>query len=116
MEADQAADKIKPTHDSWERFVMKCQQNNVFIDPNDCGSSIGYHIKINEYTPKDKPIEYSISATVVLADCSHKIDWNFNEDAEEGDAIEKIEAAVSMLQEFKKKFIETQKLVSKLNK
>jgi hypothetical protein len=92
---------------------MRAQQNSVFIDPGNSGSSVGYYINIHEYTPKDKPIVYSIGATVVLADCSHKIDWGF---VENDDPIEKIEAAVSMLQEFKKKYIETQKLVSKLNK
>jgi hypothetical protein len=87
------------------------QQNNVFIQPEDCGSSVGYYINVNEYTPKDKPTKYSVSATVVLADCSHKIDWSFGDDG-----LGKIDAAISMFQEFKKKYIETQKLVVKLNK
>lgn len=87
------------------------QQNNVFIDPQVCGSSIGYYITIDEYKPKDKPVEYSLSSTVVLADCSHKLVWNFSE----GD-VEKIDAAIYMLQEFRKKFLETEKLLAKLNK
>lgn len=87
------------------------QQNNVFIDPENCGSSVGYYISTSEYTPKDKKTEYSLSATVVLADCSHKIDWGFGiED------VEKIDAAIAMLQEFRKKYLETEKLVNKLNK
>lgn len=92
---------------------MRAQQNNVFIDPGNSGSSVGYYINIHEYTPKNKPTEYSISAAVVLADCSHKIHWGF---ADTDDPIEKTEAAISVLQEFKKKYIETQKLVNKLNK
>jgi len=46
-----------------------------------------------------------------MADCSHKIDWNFSA----GD-IDKIDAAIHMLQEFRKKFLETEKLIAKLNK
>lgn len=86
-------------------------QNSVFIDPESCGSSVGYYIHISEYKPKDKPVEYSVSSTVVLTDCAHKIDWGFNV----GD-VDKIEAAIAMLVEFRKKFVETEKLVAKLNK
>lgn len=89
-------------------------QNNVFIDPESCGSSVGYYISTSEYAPKDKPIKYSVGASVVLADCSHKIDWAFS--GPEGGDVEKINAAISMLQEFKKKFLEVSKVVEKLNK
>jgi hypothetical protein len=88
------------------------QQNNVFIDPENCGSSIGYYITVQEYTPKDKPTEYSVAATVVLSDCSHKIYWSFSEDG----ALEKIDAALAMLQEFRKKFADTEKTVKRMNK
>jgi hypothetical protein len=88
------------------------RQNSVFIDPDNCGSSVGYYITVSEYTPKDKPPNYSVSATVVLADCSHKIDWSFSDDPN----AEKIEVAIKMLQEFKKKYLETLKLVEKLHK
>lgn len=87
------------------------QQNNVFIDPEECGSSVGYYICINEYTPKDKPTQYGLSATVVLADCAHKIDWSFQKDS-----VDKIDTAIQMLQEFRKKYVEAEKMVSKLNK
>ena len=86
-------------------------QNNIFIDPESCGSSIGYYITVNEYHPKDNPVEYSLSANVILADCSHKINWSFDKDK-----LEKIDAALGMLQEFRKKYIETEKLIAKLNK
>lgn len=89
------------------------QQNNVFIDPENCGSSVGYYITVSEYTPKDKPTEYTISATVVLADCTHKIAWDFGS---VNDATDKIDSAIAMLQEFRKKYSETEKLVKKLNK
>jgi hypothetical protein len=91
-------------------------QNSVFIDPENCGSNVGYYITVSEYKPKDKPIEYSIQATVVLTDCNHKLDWAFRGGVEEKAALEKIDSALAMLQEFRKKFVETTKLVSRLNK
>ena len=48
---------------------MYNQQNSVFIAPEECGSSIGYYINVNEYSPKNKPTHYSLAATVVLTDC-----------------------------------------------
>lgn len=90
---------------------MITQQNNVFIDPESCGSSVGYYLVMSEYTPKTGPTEYSMSAQVVLADCSHKIDWAFAV----GD-VDKIDTAIDMLREFRKKFVETEKTVAKLNK
>ena len=84
-------------------------QNSIFIDPENCGSSVGYYITTAEYTPKNEPTQYSLSSTVVLADCSHKIDWSF-------DSVDKIDAAIDMLKEFRKQFLEAEKLVSKLNK
>ena len=86
-------------------------QNSVFIDPENCGSSVGYYITVSEYERKDKPIEYSTSATVVFANCSHKIDWSFG-----GGGLDKIDSAIKILQEFRKKYAETEKLVGKLNK
>jgi hypothetical protein len=90
---------------------LPTQQNNVFIDPESCGSSVGYYITINEYTPKNKPAEYSMSSTVTLADCSHKIDWSFGDSS-----VDKIDSAIDMLREFRKKYLETEKLIAKLNK
>jgi len=87
------------------------QQNNVFIDPENCGSSVGYYINVSEYENKEHKVTYSLLASVVLGDCSHRIDWSFgNED------LEKVDAAINMLQEFRKKYIETEKTVAKLNK
>jgi hypothetical protein len=91
---------------------MKCQQNNIFIDPENCGSSVGYYITVNEYNSRDRPVVYTIHANIVLADCTHMIGWTFND----GEGVEKIDAAIAMLQEFKKKFIETEKLVKRLNR
>ena len=88
------------------------QQNHVFIDLENSGSSVGYHLHVNEYIPEEGKTRYSIGATVVLADCNHKIDWDFSED----EADEKIEVAINMLQEFRKKYRETKKMVLALNK
>lgn len=88
------------------------QQNNVFIDPGNCGSSVGYYIVVDEYTPRDKPTEYPLAATVVLADCAHKIDWNFDGEGN----LNKIDSAIAVLQEFRKKYIDAEKLVKRLNK
>lgn len=99
--------------------MLITRQNSIFISPQDCGSSVGYYITTNEWTRKDKPTKYNINATVVLADCSHKIDWGFvtsSEATESGDNLEKIDAAISMLQEFRKAYVETEKIISKLNK
>ena len=91
---------------------MIVQQNNVFIDPDNCGSSIGYYITTSEHKPKDKPPFYLTDAIVVIANCAHKIDWSFGGEG----AIEKVDAAIHMLQEFRKKYVEVKKMVAKLNK
>jgi hypothetical protein len=87
------------------------QQNSVFIDPENCGSSLGYYITINEYKPKDKPTVFSMSSNVVLSDCNHKIDWGFDDAAED-----KIDVVIEMLKEFKKKYVATKTMVQKLNR
>jgi transposase len=89
------------------------QQNSVFIDPENCGSSVGYYITIGEHhNPKTEKDVHLLYATVVLTDCNHKIVWSFSGNGE----TDKIDSAISMLQEFRKKYIETEKLVAKLNK
>lgn len=87
------------------------QQGHVFLDPENSGSSVGYYLTISDHTPKDKKTIYSLSATVVLTDCSHKIDWGFSEEH-----VAKIDAAIHILQEFRKKYVEAEKMVLKLNK
>lgn len=89
---------------------MTNRQNSVFIDPENCGSSVGYYITTSEYTPKDQKTQYSLNGTVVLADCSHKIDWVFDIGN-----LDKIDAAIAMLQEFRKEYINTEKIVNRLN-
>lgn len=87
------------------------QQNSVFIDPESCGSSVGYYLHTTDYTDKAGKTTYDIAATVVLADCSHKIDWSFGKDD-----VQKIDAAIGMLQEFRKKYVQVSKMVENLNK
>jgi len=89
------------------------QQNSIFIDPENCGSSIGYYLGVSEYTDKKSgKTTHSLFANVVLADCSHKIDWGFNGDGD----LSKIDAAIKLLQEFRKKYADTDKMVKQLNK
>src|ERR1035437_1282761 len=83
-----------------ENLMPLSQQNHVFIDPEDSGSSVGYYLQINEYSPKEGKTKHSVSATVVLSDCNHKIDWCFNDDT----GATKIDDAIKMLQEFRKKY------------
>jgi hypothetical protein len=87
----------------------------VFIDPENCWSNIGYYITTSEYTSSKAGSKtvYSLSGSVVLTDCSHKIDWCFS--ASDGN-LEKIDTAIAMLQEFRKKYADTLKVIEKLNK
>jgi hypothetical protein len=89
------------------------QQNHVFIDPEHCNSSVGYHITMGTYENRDKVKSHTLSATVVLADCSHKIDWVFDSDYDNN---EKITAAIDMLVEFRKKYNAARKMITQLNK
>lgn len=85
------------------------QQDHIFIDPEECGSSVGYYLNLGDYT-QDKKTTYTLSGVVVLADCNHKIDWAFHE----GD-LDKIDAAIRMLQKFRRDFVAMEKQVAQLN-
>ena len=86
------------------------QQNHVFIDPKECGSGIGYYLTVTDWTnSKTQETTYDVNATVVLTDCNHKIDWSFGEDS-----LDKIDAAITMLKEFRKKMIDAKKELAKL--
>jgi hypothetical protein len=93
------------------------RQNSVFIDPENCGSSVGYHIVISNYerTKDNKTaVTYNLSGTVTLADCNHKIDWDFGNSSD--NPVEKIDAAIDMLMEFRKNYIVMQKQYAQLSK
>lgn len=87
-------------------------QNHVYLDPSECGSEVGYYITTSDYTDKKTgKTEYSINATVSLADCNRKIDWSFH-----SEAVDKIDEAIAMLQEFRKKYLTAKKAIDNLNR
>jgi hypothetical protein len=86
------------------------QQGHKFLQPEMCGSSVGYYVVLSDYTNKEKTT-YNLSATVALTDCNHKIDWAF-----EDDSLEKIDLAIDTLKEFRTKYIAMQKMYAKLSK
>lgn len=71
----------------------------AYIDPTDCDSQVSYKIKIEEYKKEDGTIKKNISASVLLSDCSRRIDWYFSDS--EG-SLEKIEKAIEMLSIFRR--------------
>jgi hypothetical protein len=62
-----------------------------FIDPMDCGSTVGYSIHKGN----------RITAYVYLTDCNRKIDWYFHDKTA---GIKKINKAIEILQEFRDNF------------
>lgn len=94
-------------------MIHKIEQNSVFISPHDSGSSIGYYLKLEkDKNHKTKKINYSLNATVVLSDCAHKIDWDFY--GEDDFDLEKIDAAIRMLKEFRERYVSVKKELNKL--
>jgi hypothetical protein len=86
------------------------QQNSTFIDPQNCGSMVAYRIWVDEYTDTKNKTIYTQYGEIVVTDCSRKIDWGF-----QGDDLDKIDAAIVMLQEFRKKYAGMIKYVKQLN-
>lgn len=72
--------------------------NAVYLDPLSCSSTIGYKIIWEKYSEGSEPI---LNASIHLADCSHKIEWYFSNDES---MLDKVNAAISILNEFKKKY------------
>ena len=62
-----------------------------YIDPIDCGSSVGYTIT-KRYT--------RVSGAVSLTDCNRIIQWYFQGDDRK--EVDKIDRAISILQNFKR--------------
>jgi len=63
-----------------------------YIDPSDCSSSVGY--KITEHAN-------GFNAEIELSDCGRKIQWYFSKDT----GLQKIDAALEMLSNFRKHFV-----------
>jgi hypothetical protein len=72
----------------------------VYIDPADCSSSVGFKI-LSEFLYYEEKPQYRLAGTVNISDCSRIVEWLF---AEEKEAIDKIDAAISMLQKFRELF------------
>lgn len=75
----------------------------MFIDPLDCGSTVGYHI-----TTTGAYTRY-FEGTVDLTDCNRKVTWEFNEKT----SPEKIDNAIKILTNFKKEFAKARKVFLK---
>lgn len=71
-----------------------------YIDPADCGSTVGYSISSRRH----------LNAVMDLADCSHKITWNFEN---ENSAVAKIDKAIAILVKFKADFVAARKKFGK---
>lgn len=69
----------------------------VYLDPLDCGSTIGYTI--------NRRRTGSISAQVDLTDCNRKIEWYFSDST----PIQKIDTAIAILTEFRTKLLSVTK-------
>lgn len=98
------------------------KQNHIFIDPPNCGSSVGYRMyvesrEVNAGPPSAVYTTHSLEATVTLTDCNRLIDWSFYWGGDTNDDnVAKIDAAIALLQEFRAEYVKTYKLVNKLNK
>lgn len=93
-------------------FLSK--SNSVYIDPENCGSSVGYRLAIEEYTNvRSEGPTYTLRATIDLADCNHKIGWELGQGGEEDD-LSKIDNAINTLKEFRKEFLLASKQLEKL--
>lgn len=68
--------------------------NIKYIDPLDCGSTVGYRIFL-----KGNQGEGKVSAEVDIADCGRTVSWSFYGD----DIMEKIDNALELLTSFRNK-------------
>ena len=73
--------------------------NIIYIDPEECSSTIGYTIKADTY----------FEANIDLADCNHKIAWSFSDDT----GVEKVDLAIEILLEFRSAYTKASALFKK---
>ena len=78
--------------------------NSVQLDPMSCRSMIGYTIVLDGE---------SLWGSINLTDCTHMINWSFG-DCEGG--AEKVEAAISILSEFRKHYVKAKAEAEALKK
>lgn len=92
--------------------ISKAYAANVkYIDPSDCGSTVGYRIHNN----RTEDFEYHYAyADVEIADCGRKVNWSFNFENFE-DSLVKVDNAIVMLQEFKREFVKASKEFKKID-
>jgi hypothetical protein len=87
-------------------------QNSRFIHPESCGSAVGYYITVSEHRNKygsKETVSFDLTATIVLSDCSHKIEWTFCEDQ-----LDKVDAAIDMLKDFRRNLNFANNMVERL--
>jgi len=97
--------------------TLNVRSRVTYIDPEGCGSTIGYRIWTEKWTPSKGDPTYTIAATVELSDCNRKIEWDFGIDSTKIDGTEtlcKLDTAIGMLEEFRKELVATQKQCKKL--
>ena len=70
----------------------------MYIDPEGCDSQVSYKINLSEYGD-GADAKRSLNASVLLSDCSRRIDWYFHGDE---DSLEKIDKAIGMLTAFRR--------------
>ena len=78
---------------------------SIYIDPQDCDSQISFKInRVTYHQGKEK----NLTASVLLSDCTRRIDWYFNQ---EPDSIKKLDRAINMLQKFKRHLVAESKKI-----
>ncbi len=83
---------------------------SIYIDPANCDSQVSYKINRTSYGDPERP---GINASVLLSDCSRRIEWYFNGDDE---YIEKIDRAIDLLNVFRDLLASEVKKLNRQNK
>lgn len=69
--------------------------DSIYIDPASCDSQISYKINLQTYKGKQ-----NLNASVLLSDCSRRIDWYFGH---EESSLAKLDKAIKFLNTFRRK-------------
>ena len=86
-----------------------------FIDPQECGSTVGYKINSHYSSYKKKKNHYAYG-TIFLTDCTRKIEWDLAQSNDGKDAVDKIDKAIEILTRAKSAIIAANKLATAKNK